>query len=227
MDSLGIVLRGTIDQELFCEYHEVEESEKKVMAVENLIKKHLGYNTYWDIYHAVLSDDEDKGNAILGTMLEARKLANSKKIMEHLTHPKVHKVFELSRKVANEAHYYREIIRFKELENGILFAQIEPKAQILACIGDHFGNRFPLENWMIYDQTHHMFLVQQKEKKWILVVGEQFNQEVVHKVSTREGTYVKLWKTFFESIAIKERESYERQRQHLPLRYRKHITEFQ
>lgn len=42
-----------------------------------------------------------------------------------------------------------------------------------------------------------------------------------------EAKYVKLWKGFFDSIAIKERESYERQRQHLPLHYRKYVTEFQ
>lgn len=225
--ELGIVLHGMIDQELFCEYIEVEECEKKTIAVENLIKRHLGYQAYWDIYHAVLASDREKGDAILGTMLAAREIEESKRIMQHLSHPKVRKVFELSRKVSNEACYYREILRFSELESGILFSQIEPQNQILTCLGDHFSNRFPLENWMIYDRTHKMFLVHQESQHWVLVLNEELNEEAMRKVSTAEAMYVNLWKGFFESISIKERENYDLQRQHIPLRYRGHITEFQ
>lgn len=225
--QLGIVLHGMIDQELFCEYIEVAECERKTIAVENLIKRHLGYQAYWDIYHAVLSNDREKGDAILGTMLAAREIEESREIMQHLSHPKVRKVFELSRKVSNEAAYYREILRFSELENGILFSQIEPQNQILTCLGDHFSNRFPLENWMIYDRTHKMFLVHQESQHWVLILNEELNEEAIKRVSTNEALYVNLWKGFFDSISIKERENYDLQRQHLPLRYRGHVTEFQ
>lgn len=226
-DRLGIALKGMIDQEMFCEYIEVEESQKKAIAVENLIKRHLGSYAYWNIYHAVLSHDKEKGNAILGAMLEARKIPNSRRIMEHLSHPQVHKLFELSRKVSNEAHYYREIVRFSELQNGILFSEIEPRNQILPCLGDHFTNRFPLENWMIYDKTHRMFLVHEKGKRWILAQDEDMNADAIKWFSATEALYVKLWRCFFESVSIKERESYERQRQHMPIRYRTHVVEFQ
>lgn len=225
-EELGIVLKGHIDQEFFCEYTEVYESEKKAIAVEQLIKTHMGYDAYWNIYHAILSEDEKKGEAVLGMMLEAKEIENSKKIMHHLLHPNVRKVFELCRKVSNEAHYYKEIVRFRELENGILFSQIEPKNQILTCLGDHFTNRFPLENWMIYDRRHQMFLIHQIDKPWVVVWNEEFDEESTLKISAKEMAYENLWKTFFDSIAIKERESYERQRQHLPLKYRTYITEF-
>lgn len=225
-EQLGIALRGKMEQELFCEYMEVEEDERKTIAVENLIKKHLGYEAYWDIYHAVLSNDAEKGDAILGAMLEARNIPDSRKIMQHLTHPKVRKIFELSRNVSNEAHFYLELVRFTELENGILFAKIAPKNQVLTCIGDHFSNRLPLENWMIYDETHGMFLVHQASRHWILVLNEKLNIEETKKQSASERTYSKLWKCFFESISIEARESYERQRQHLPLRYRENLPEF-
>lgn len=225
-EQLGIAFRGMVDQELFCEYIEVEETQKKANAVESLIKKHLGEYAYWNIYHAMLSHDSKKADSILGTMLEARHIPDSTRIMEHLSHHKVQKVFELSRKASNEAHYYREIVRFKELKNGILFSEIEPRNRILTCLGDHFTNRFPLENWMIFDRTHNMFLVHESGKQWVLVQDTDVNLDAVKQVSNEEAKYVKLWKGFFESISIKERESYERQRQHLPLHYRKHVTEF-
>lgn len=225
--QLGIALRGMVDQELFCEYIEVVESDKKAVAVESLIKRHLGEYAYWNIYHTMLSHERDKGNAILGAMLEARHIPDSTRIMEHLSHPKVQRVFELSRKVSNEAHYYIEIVRFKELKNGILFSEIEPRNRILTCLGDHFTNRFPLENWMICDKTHNMFLVHESGKQWVLVQDTDVNLEAIKQVSNEEAKYVKLWKGFFESISIKERESYERQRNHMPLHYRKYVTEFQ
>ena len=148
-EECGIALRGFMEQQLFCDYVEVEETEEKAVAVESMIRKHMGLLAYHDIYQAALAADAEKGDAILGTMLAAKKLKDSKKIMEHLSHPKVEKVFELSRRVGNESHFLVEFIRFRELESGILYAPITPKCQVLTCIAPHFADRFPLENWMI------------------------------------------------------------------------------
>lgn len=226
-EELGIALKGMVEQELFCGYIEVEANAKKALAVENLIQRHLGSQAYWCIYHAILSNDPQKADAVLGTMLEARNIPSSSKIMEHLSRPRVQKVFELSRKVSNEAHYYKEFVRFAELQNGVLFSEIEPKYQILACLGDHFENRFPLENWMIYDKTHKMFLVHERQKHWILALNQKMDVDKTKQISRAETVYMKLWKGFFESVSVKERENYNRQRQHLPLHCREHIVEFQ
>ena len=127
----------------------MEENQKKMKAVQNLILRHLGESAYQSISYAMLSHDMEKADAILGTMLAARKLRDSQKVMEHLTNAKVQKVFQLGRKVANEAHYYIEFVRFEELQDGILFSEIEPRNRILTCIASHFSNRFPTENWVI------------------------------------------------------------------------------
>ena len=42
-----------------------------------------------------------------------------------------------------------------------------------------------------------------------------------------EENWVKLWKTFFTAIAIEERKNPNCQRNHLPLRFRDLMTEFQ
>ena len=224
--EVGIAIRGMLDQELFCEYTEVKEEEKKALAVRNLILQHLGEYAYWNIYHALLSHDGKKADAVLGVILEARNLPDSKRIMEHLSHSDVQKVFSLSRKVTNEAHFYREIVRFSELCNGVLFAEIEPRNCIITCLGDHFTNRFPLENWLIFDKMHDMALVHEKSRQWVLVHDAKNSLHITDQYARKEGMYVDLWKVFFESISIKERESYERQRQHVPLLYREHMTEF-
>ncbi len=150
--------------------------------------------------------DDRKGTVVFEVLQEARKIRQSEKIMEHLGCPAVADVFAMSSSVSNEAHSMREFIRFRELENGILFSEITPKSQILTCIGDHFADRFPLENWIIYDKTHEVFLVHGDRKRWILVWGELMRdrQRVYRK---RKRKYEFLWKRFFHSVSIKEREN--------------------
>ena len=94
-ENCSIAFRGKVEAELFCDYVEVEETEHKARAVEAMICKHLGESVYGDLYYAMLSADRQKADAVLGTMLEARTLSDSRRIMEHLSHPKVEKVFEL------------------------------------------------------------------------------------------------------------------------------------
>lgn len=222
----GISFKGMVETELFCDYKEVEEHEKKAIAVEKLIHKNLGQWAYWSIYHAALSHDKNKGNAILGTMLAAKKIKNSARIMEHLSHPQVEKVFELSRQVGGEAHAMKGFLRFQELENGVLYAKITPKAQVLTCIAPHFADRLPLENWMIHDVTHNMFVVHEAKKKWVLLWDENLNLEEKLKLSKNELEYEKLWNGFCQTIAIESRTNPKCQMQHLPLRFRPDMVEF-
>lgn len=95
----GIELKGRIQQQLFCEYKIVEESEEKAVKLERMIKRYLGYNAYWEIYHALLSADAGKGTAVFEVMQEARNIRYSEKVMEHLSNSSVADVFSMSRSV--------------------------------------------------------------------------------------------------------------------------------
>ena len=218
-----IAFSGDIEQRLFCEYIEVKENQKKVIAVESMIQKNLGMDPYQDIYQASLAKDHTKGTAILQTLLAAISIRDSRRIMEHLSNPYVEKVFTLSRQVEGEAHHYKGFVRFRELKNGILFSEIEPKSQVLTCIAGHFSDRLPLENFMIYDITHKMFVVHQASRKWVLVSGEELAEDITKDVSANQEKFERLWKGFCKSISIVERENLLLQRQNLPLRYRKHM----
>ncbi|MCP1110097.1 TIGR03915 family putative DNA repair protein [Ohessyouella blattaphilus] len=225
-EEAGIQIAGDDEVTLFCEYLDTEESNKKALAVEGMIKRYLGYAAYHDIYQACLSFDLKKGETILGTIAAAKELTDSKKIMDHLSNPYVHTLFYLSRNVGGEAHNLTEFIRFGELANGVLYAKITPKNQVLSCIAPHFADRFPEENFMIYDKTHKMFVVKEAKKQWVLVQDEFGFAEATLEYSAEEQVYSALWKDFVSSIAIKERENRRCQMQHLPLWYRGNMTEF-
>ena len=226
----GIAIGPCIEPELFCEYEETPEDHRKARAVEQMIIRNLGREVYRAIYYASLADDREKGNAILGTILSARKLKDPKRIMEQLGNVSVEKVFELSRNVGNEAHLFTGFLRFRELENGILFAEISPKNQILPCLAAHFQDRFPVENWMIRDRNHTMYAVHEAGKRWILVQYEEQDTDRepdFMRFSDQEEQMQKLWRGFCDTIAIKERLNPKCQRTNLPLRYRSDMTEFE
>lgn len=222
----GIRFRGQISQELFCEYSEVRESEKKAAAVEKLILRNLGWYSYKMIYHAALAADDYKGDAILGAMLAAREIPDSRRIMDHLGNEWVEKVFELSRRVGDEAHQWLGFLRFLELKNGVMYAEFKPKNRVVTCVAPHFADRFPMENWMIYDRTHQECAVHEAGKQWVLVSGDGLEEEKTKLYSERERDFQELWRQFTDSIAIRERENPECQLGHLPLWYRKNMTEF-
>ena len=96
-----------------------------------------------------------------------RQVKPSKRIMDFLGNPSVAKVFEMKRRVSNEAHYFIEFVRFRELENGVLFSEIEPKNRVLTCLAEHFADRFPMENWVTVNA--HQNSVHPAGKHWVLV----------------------------------------------------------
>lgn len=225
-EEAGIAFKDKVEHQLFCEYIEVEEDERKGVAIDRLIRNHLGERAYWDIYHALLSEDEKRADAVFHVLQAARKIKDSRQIMDHLTEPAVEKVFELKRGVANEAHLFVEFIRFRELAGGVMFSEITPKNRVLTCIGDHFSDRFPLENWMVYDKTHKEALLHRAHTQWVLMSGEELDEELTKRVTEREKEFAHLWKGFFEAIAIEERTNPVCQRTHLPLHFRRDMVEF-
>lgn len=221
-----ILIRDRYQRQFFCEYRLVDESRKKEERLLNMIRTHLGTRAYESVYHALLSEENDKATAVFRMMQEARNLPDSHKIMDHLGNRDVARVFELGKRVANEAHLYIEFIRFRELENGILYSEISPKTRVLSCIGDHFSDRFPRENLVVYDKTHETFLIHKADNGWMLYTGGRPDQDITGSVTEKEEYYKKLWRRFFDSIAIQTRENERCQKTNLPLRYRTEMPEF-
>ena len=137
----GIAIGPCIEPELFCEYEETPEDHRKARAVEQMIIRNLGREVYRTIYYASLADDREKGNAILGTILSARKLKDPKRIMEQLGNVSVEKVFELSRNVGNEAHLFTGFLQIPVHSPGLAEGGVLVKENIVSV--KHIKNRIP------------------------------------------------------------------------------------
>ena len=110
------------------------------------------------------------------------------------------------------------------MQGGFLFSEIAPEGQILPLIGDHFADRYPLEHFLIYDRHHETFLLHQAGKAWVLLEETAFHRELLAE-SEEEREFSRLWQRFVTAIAIPDRRNPILQRQMLPLKFRKFMTE--
>jgi len=119
-----------------------------------------------------------------------------------------------------EKQRFVQFIRFSEV-NGALVSIIEPEHQVLPLLAEHFIERFPNEQFLIYDKTHSLGLIYTNKQAKI----EQIENYQMPKLSDEEKEYQKLWKLFYDTIAIAERKNDRCRMNFMPKKYWKNLTE--
>lgn len=213
------------NRRLFTRYRSVETDHEKAASVASTIRRRMGMEDYQVLYQAALSGDAHRGEDIFRTIVLGLAVWKRKNITRSLQEPSVLRVFELSRTVGNEAHRYRMFVRFRELENGVMCSEIEPENQVLPLLGDHFSDRFPMVDFMIYDRTHRQCLVHRAQKPWVILMEADIDEELIRRYSEKEQEYARLWKGFVKSIAIQERTNPRCQMNFMPKKFWKYMTE--
>jgi probable DNA metabolism protein len=213
---------------LLAEYVTVAPDLEKSAQVARAAEKRFGAETYLMLCHALATEDDEKAEAVYRTIICGLALPKPTQIMNDLADPHVLKVFELARASSNECHHYRGFIRFRELANGILYARISPKSNVLTFVMPHFADRLPRENFVIHDEGRGLYGLHPAGKPWYVVTeteGLRFEAESA-VYSKGEAVYGALFTEFCQAIAIEERENRDLQRQNLPLRFREGMTEW-
>lgn len=130
-------------------------------------------------------------------------------------------VVKALRHMSGELEKLRGFVRFSDY-SGVLGAEIEPKNRVLPLLRRHFCNRYANESFFIYDRTHREMLLYTKGRSRLACV-DSLQLELP---SEEEVYYRTLWKRFFETVAIRERENPRCQNTFMPKRYRGTMTEF-
>jgi probable DNA metabolism protein len=141
------------------------------------------------------------------------------------------RIKEIAQKVAKEAEQLRQFVRFQETADGIYFAPVSPRYDVLSLIVSHFQSRYAGQPWIIYDTNRNTGLYYDTRS----VVEVSFSQKDLsdlrlgvldeEKLSSDETFFQQMWKEYFKSTTIKERINLKLQRQHMPRRYWKYLTE--
>lgn len=231
-NDLRLASKEPDNLELFSRYITVTPSADKAERVSRTIHTRLGREFYEAIIKAALSrepsgkKDMDKADAIYKTVAHALSAPEAEKVLLYLGIPYVFRVFSLSRATHMEAHHLKGFLRFSELKNGVLFSTIHPKNHTLPILAEHFVDRFPQENFIIYDETRRLAAVHRAGKSFMLVDASDMNQDILKNYSENEQQFRDLWLTFFDSIAIDARRNPTLQAHNIPKRFWPDVTEF-
>ena len=170
-------------------------------------------------FYAYLSEIEDIGVWIYRYLRLGWKVGSS--VDRHLCENEVWTVHEAGRKVAGESHKMLGLIRFRELQGGIFYAPIGPDHNIVSLIAQHFAHRLSDQVWMIHDVKRDIAAVYNKTD-WTIAAIRQKKALPLHG---EELEFQKLWKQYFQSIAIDSRHNPRLQRQYMPSRYWRYLVE--
>jgi probable DNA metabolism protein len=161
-----------------------------------------------------------------------KAFAASKSIEVNFADEDVLECAKIYRLVGREAERMRMFVRFQKTADGIFFAPIEPRYNVLSLVADFFTDRFGDQRWVVYDVKRYYGLYYDLKKTQV-VTFDRLNFDLktgkLHdaQASADEQLFRSLWQTYFKSIAIKERLNPKLHRQLLPKRFWKFLPEKQ
>lgn len=196
------------------------------VKVARTVRRRFGQEVYETLLRVALAGEvEEKAQAIFGTIQYGISNNVATDLLNHVKTKEIYQAFKIGRAVANEVARYIEFIRFQELLNGVLYSKIAPEHNVLPLLAEHFTDRLKNENFVIYDEKRKEALVYRKDSPWEIYQNIMVEEDRLH-MSECEESIKNLWKVFYQSIEIKERNNLSLQRQLLPLKFRKFMTEF-
>ena len=201
------------------DFLQIEYQEEKSLKVFEALKKKFTKKNLEMIFHIFMCDSMEFELDLLQFIILGFR---SQKELENINHPFVFNLKSLERELFRQSHKMSGFTRFSELDDGVLYAKIDTKFNILYHLGSHFLERFNNQNYIIHDIKRKLAFIKNGKKFQIEVVAT-FDEPTF---SQNEEKFANLWKTFFQGVSIESRENTKLQRQMVPLIYRTFMNEF-
>ena len=148
----------------------------------------------------------------------------------NLGDPAILETAKIWKKVNNERLRVMQFFRFQKAADGTFFAAVKPVYNVLPLTLPHLKDRFADQCWLLYDlKREYGYYYDLKEATEV-----RFEEKEAHLLSgllgeelmdADEKLFQQMWKTYFKSIAIKERLNPKLHRQHMPARFWKYMPE--
>lgn len=210
--------------------YSVMTDENKAVRVWNALAKKLSKGALGAIATAYLCTD-DAGDVVVYRFV-CRVIDSEQSIENDFSDADVVQLLKNCRRVRGEAHRLLQFVRFQKAADGTYFAMVEPLYDVLPMAIGHFRDRFSDSRFVIYDRArdygyYYDGAVAQrmtmKSDRSHMITG-QLPEDMM---DGEEKLFQQLWRTYFKSVAIQERLNPRKQRNDMPVRYWKYLTEKQ
>ncbi|MBQ7407833.1 MAG: TIGR03915 family putative DNA repair protein [Clostridia bacterium] len=192
------------------------EANKRIITA---LYNYIGFNALSDIKFAFRSGNENKSDVIFRYI--RRTFECRKNISGKFSEKIVMDFYDLVKQVSNEVHRMKGFVRFSECADTIMYARFSPDNDITDLLMPHFTARFKNMPFVIHDVSRGKVAMFNGSESKILTVDSPFWLQM----SEQERTFQSLWRTYYNSVNIKERKNDKLMRSFLPTRYHKHLTE--
>lgn len=192
---------------------------QKFDRVFNGIAQNISTEVLQNAYNAFLSSN--KNNICENKEIEIVKyilygFIVGPKVITMLSVDYVLNVYKLKRNVLGEAHRLKGLVRFIQIGNNLFYSSIHPDNNVIENIGNHFIRRFPTQSFILHDKNRNIAMLYNQKEYTIIDVPSNFS---IKNFSDEEQQFQNLWKTFFNTISIKERQNPRLQMQYMPKKY--------
>ena len=182
---------------------------QKALRVDNKLKTILKPINYKGIKTALKSGCEDKYTIIFNYICEVINVESD--VTDNFNNSNVFKYNELLSKIKLEVHRFTGFIRFNLLKNDIYYAKFNPDNDICELLLPHFIKRFPLMKFVLHDENHNVLSAYDGKHSKTVKAYFKLNQKL--------DSLGKLFKTYCESVSIKERKNLKLMKNYMPKRY--------
>lgn len=181
----------------------------------------IGINNFNIIYKVFLSNNINKELIIYYYYLNSLKYKENTVYMRNLKCVNI--ALKINKYVNSETHKLKGFVRFKELNNKILYAEIEPTNNCIGLLTNHFKKRLKNDFFAIVDNKRNIISIY--DKKNIIITNKDNIKIDELKYSNNELEIENLWTTFYKTIGIKERKNDKCRMNFMPKKYWKYIIE--
>jgi len=152
------------------------------------------------------------------------------RVLGDLADPDALAVEKAAHRTRAEAHLFTGLARFSELSDGSWYAPINPQANILPLIADHFATRCQDMKFVIHDTLRSTAVLHERGSSWYIaadfrLIGGCGSSPSAEIISASEREVRGLWKRYFEAVAIEQRNNPDLQRSRMPKKYWQYLPE--
>lgn len=209
------------------ELHEVITRSEAATRVWNALEKKLGKQVCNMLMHVWLSEEEGSDELLMRYMRKAFDAPKS--IAWNFSDDDVLQVKKTAQKVANEKGHLVQFVRFQKAGDGTYFAPVAPRYNALPLCIPYFTDRFADQRWLLYD-TKRRYGYYYDTKKAVEITMEDDGHLLEgwltdELMAEDEILFQERWKSYFQSVTIRERINPKLHRQHMPRRFWKYLPE--
>lgn len=230
--EVQLCLHNQVQHGLFASLIEVPTHERQAQRVWAGLQQKLSQSALRQFYFTSLSESLEAYQHLFNYCIYVFQQQVS--VEKDYSHPSVLAIAQWTKKVGREKHRMEAFIRFKKTSDELFLSLVRPDFNVLPLIQPHFKRRYQDQRWLIYDEQrqyglyydlHEIHEVSMEVNEIDRNIETGFSQSFQLELDEQEALYDQLWKDYFNSVNIKERQNIKLHVQYLPKRYWRYLNE--